>query len=252
MKAGNPDRFFVRLIMVTILIAMVSGCDRQGRHKVLTVFFTGVPPLEEEKKGETEKDNTAKMQQETKQTATQVIVYTHPLSAARLCNQCHLTTANFAMFGQKISTSSFQKGLPSPGPLVVPRQELCIKCHVDKSPAKVFAEGLRLHPISAKGDCMACHDPHQSQIPNVLLKTPREICNPCHKEAEMMPKVKDKEAHKKPGECLSCHNPHLGKDRKLLTKDYKEVKHPVSPVPGLPGSEASPGGFPRRGSTSQE
>ena len=58
MKAGNPNSLFVGLITVTIIIAVVSGCDRQSRHKMLTVFFTGVPPLAEEKKGETEKDKT--------------------------------------------------------------------------------------------------------------------------------------------------------------------------------------------------
>jgi len=241
MKAGNPNRLFVRLITVTIIIAVVSGCDRQGRHKMLTVFFTGVPPLEADNKGETEKDDTPKGQQETKQTGPKAIVYTHPLAAARLCNQCHLTTANFGMFGQKVSTNFSQKGQPSPGKLVVPRKELCIKCHKDKSDANAMREGIWLHTTAAKGDCLKCHDPHQSNIRYMLLDKPRQICIPCHKD----PKIMELAAHKEPGECLTCHNPHLGKDRKLLTKDYKEVKQPVSPLPGFP---AVPDNLPAGGS----
>ena len=240
MKAANQNRLFVPLIIVILLIAIVSGCDKHGRHKVLTVFFTGVPPLEEDNKGETEKDSAPKVQKETKQTAVKVIVYTHPLSAARQCNQCHLSTANFAMFGQKASVNYFQKGMPSPGKLVMPRKELCIKCHQDKSEAKALREGIWLHTTAAKGDCHKCHDPHQSNNQYMLLDKPRTICIPCHKD----PKIMELAAHKEPGECLTCHNPHLGKDRKLLTKDYKEVKQPVSPLPGLTGLPAVPDNLP--------
>jgi len=241
MKAGNPNRLFARLITVIIFIAVTSGCDRQGRHKMLTIFFTGVPPLEASDKGETEKDNTLKVQQEAKQTAPEAILYTHPLSAARLCNQCHLTSANFSMFGQKISPTFSQKGQPSPGKLVVPRTEICIKCHQDKSAANALREGIWLHTPAAKGDCLKCHDPHQSKYQYLLLEAPRLICIPCHSG----PKIMELSAHKDPSECLTCHNPHLGKDRKLLTKDYKEVKQPVSPLPGLP---AVPDNLPAGGS----
>ncbi len=34
------------VILAGILLAVVSGCDRGARHKVLTFFFEGVPPLD--------------------------------------------------------------------------------------------------------------------------------------------------------------------------------------------------------------
>jgi len=241
MKAANPNRLFVRLITMTIFIAMVAGCDRQGRHKMLTVFFTGVPPLEADNRAEAEKDDTPQGQQETKQTDPKASVYTHPLAAARLCNQCHVTTANFGMFGQKAAINFSQKGQPSPGKLVVPRRALCQKCHMDKSEAKASSEGLWLHTPAAKGDCLKCHDAHQSDHQYLLLEAPRQICIPCHSG----PKVMELPAHQEPGDCLNCHNPHLGKDRKLLTKDYKEVKQPVSPPSGFP---AGPDNLPAGGS----
>ena len=242
MKAANPNRFFAGLVIVTVLITLWSGCDRQSRHKVLTVFFTGVPPLEEENKAVAAKDKTPPAEDKA---APRPTVYKHPLTASRQCNQCHQSTANFNMFGRKKNLPvAFRKGEASPGPLVRPRLELCIGCHTDKSAAEALARGLWLHPTSAKGDCYACHDPHQSTNPYTLLEKPRQICIPCHQD----PKIMEIAAHKEPGGCLTCHNPHLGKDRKLLTKDYKEVRQPVSTVPGLPGLPAAPDNLPAGGS----
>jgi predicted CXXCH cytochrome family protein len=242
MKTANPNRFFGGLILVTVLISLLSGCDKQSRHKWLNVFFTGVPPLEEENEAAVEKD---KIPQDAEKAAPPPTLYKHPLAASRQCNRCHQSTANFNMFGRKQNQPvDFRKGTVSPGPLVRPRQELCIGCHTDKSAAEALARGLRLHPTSAKGDCYACHDPHQSTNPFVLLDNRQQICIPCHQD----PKVMELAAHKEPGGCLTCHNPHLGKDRKLLTKDYKEVRQPVRTVPGLPGIPAAPDNPPAGGS----
>jgi predicted CXXCH cytochrome family protein len=241
LRGVKPNRLFVCVLILAVLTTFISGCSKETKHKVLTFFFTGVPPLEEEKKDELEKDKSAKA---PKQTPTIVTVYTHPVTAANLCNECHQTTADFTLFGRRTRTASFQKGAVSPGPLVVDRKELCVTCHKDKSASEALTAGLWLHPTSAKGECYACHDPHQSTHQYILLEEPAKICTPCHKEDEMMAKVKDKEAHRQPSDCLSCHNPHLGKDRALLTKDYKEVKHPVGPIPGLPSSPELPGNLP--------
>jgi len=246
MNAKRLYMILIRMVMLSVLITSISGCDRQAKHKVLTFFFTGVPPLEEQaqKKEGAEKDKTKEVE---KKAAPQPTLYTHPLTAARLCNQCHQTTANFGLFGQKGRPFIYGKGGLAPGPLVVPRKELCTTCHKDKSAAETITEGLWLHPTSAKGDCYVCHDPHQSTSPYMLLETPQQICIPCHTD----PKVIELEAHKQPGDCLTCHNPHLGKNRLLLKKDYKEVKHPVGSVPGLPESKAVPKGLPIEGSTTK-
>jgi predicted CXXCH cytochrome family protein len=234
MKAANPNRFFVCLILVTVFIALLSGCDRQSKHKWLTVFFTGVPPLEEENNAVAEEDKAPLAEEKD---APRPTIYKHPLTASRQCNRCHRSTANFNMFGGSWREPvDFREGMVSPGPLVRPREELCIECHKDKSAAEALARGLRLHPTSAKGDCYACHDPHQSKNPYLLLDNRQQICIPCHQD----PKVMELAAHKEPGGCLTCHNPHLGKDRKLLTKDYKEVRQPVSTLPGRPGLPTVP------------
>jgi len=247
MRVVKLHRSFVCVLILAAFTTSISGCSKETKHKVLTFFFTGVPPLGEESKEELENDKST---QAPKQTPTIVKVYTHPVTAANLCSECHQTIANFTVFGRGTRTTSFQKGAISPGPLVVDSKELCVKCHKDKSASEALAAGLWMHPTSAKGDCYACHDPHQSTHQYILVKEPAEICTPCHKETEMMAKVKDKEAHKLPSNCLSCHNPHLGKNRALLTKDYKEVKHPVGPIPGLPSSQSLPKELPGGSSVS--
>jgi predicted CXXCH cytochrome family protein len=245
MNAISLNRRLICLVMVGVLITAVAGCDRHTKHKVLNFFFTGVPSLEEEEKAALEKDKTPQLEEKDAPLPT---LYSHPLTASRQCNLCHQTTANFNMFGGgSTRAASFRRGVVTPGPLVRPRNELCIRCHKDKSAAETLAQGLWLHPTSAKGDCYACHDPHQSTNPYMLLETPRQICIPCHTD----PKVMELAAHKQPGECLTCHNPHLGKNRLLLKKEYKEVKHPVGSVSGLPELQAVPKGLPIEGSTTK-
>ena len=36
------------IVIALMIFAMTAGCDKYARHKFLTFFFTGVPPLEEE------------------------------------------------------------------------------------------------------------------------------------------------------------------------------------------------------------
>ena len=252
MKKIRPNRLFIGMVVLAGLSVLVSGCSEPTRHKVLTFFFTGVPPPEEAKKSEGEPDKTLEAEQVEKESVALAPVYTHPLTAARLCNQCHQTSANFRLFSQAAGPAIFQKGGMSPGPLLVDRQQLCVDCHKDKSAAEAMTAGLWLHDTARKGDCHGCHDPHQSANRYLLLQPPEKICLPCHEEAKLLPSVQDKAAHQKPDECLVCHNPHLGKDRLLLKKDYKEVKQPVGPVPGLPDLQTLPGDLPAETSASPE
>ena len=249
MTGKSSNGLWIRMLLVGVLITAVAGCDRYTKHEVLTFFFTGVPSPEEEKKAEAEKAKALKAAATEKKAISKPKLFSHPLWAAGRCDQCHRSSANFSVPGtKKRSPAVFQKGMVSPGPLVVPRPELCIRCHKDKSVATAKKEGLWLHNTPAKGECQKCHDPHQSTQRYLLLETPRQICIPCHKD----PKIMELAAHKEPGECLTCHNPHLGKDKKMLKKDYKEVEHRLRLSPDLPGAEAPPGGLPKRGSSSSQ
>ena len=241
--------WWIRVFAVIIVITAMAGCDRYTKHDVLNFFFTGVPSPEEEEKAAAEKAKAQQAAAKKQEPIEKPVRFSHPLWSAGRCKECHQSTASFSVPGvPKRPPTVFQKGMEPPGPLVVPRQELCIRCHKDKSAVTAKEKGLWLHNTPAKGECQKCHDPHQSEHRYQLLETPRQICIPCHKD----PKVMELAAHKEPGECLTCHNAHFGKDKKMLKKDYKEVEHRLRLSPDLPGAKAPPGGLPKRGSSSQE
>lgn len=210
-----------------VLLTLASGCSRQTKHKVLTFFFTGVPPLEEEKKPVMKID----ISEVKKKIAEKVTLYSHTPWASGECDQCHKNAVKFGVPGQKKAPTVFHKGGGMPGKLILPKKELCIKCHEAMSKSKAYAEGLWLHPVTADGECNECHDPHQSKNPDMLLEKPKKICVSCHLEEDVL----DPTDVCKSEDCLSCHNPHMGKDRLLLTKDYKEVPQKVTDSQG-PGA----------------
>lgn len=111
-----------------------------------------------------------------------------------------------------------------PGPLLAGKDKLCSSCHTDKTGLRAIKDQLWLHNPTAKGDCLACHDAHQSKYSGVLHKPADQICLPCHPAD----KLAGLPMHRQGNEpCLSCHNPHMGKDRRLLKLEYQEVKQPA-------------------------
>jgi hypothetical protein len=154
------------MVVLTVLITSISGCSRQTKHKVLTFFFTGVPPLEEEKKEVGEKEKSAEETKMEKKIAPKPKkLFSHTPYALRMCDQCHQTSASFGRFRPKGSAVMVRSGLGSPGMLVVPLKELCVKCHKHMSASSVFKEELWLHAPAAQGKCTICHGSHQSAYP---------------------------------------------------------------------------------------
>ncbi len=102
---------------------------------------------------------------------------------------------------------------PQPGKktfkLVAPMKELCASCHSDKT-------GMaHMHGPAEAGDCVACHDPHQSDNPKLLVKNEDELCVDCHEDAEEFQKKPHVHAALGNG-CTTCHDPHGSEHAKLL------------------------------------
>ena len=49
----------INSIVLCVLIGSFSGCDKNTQHKILTVFFTGVPPIKDGTPVEEQKVTTA-------------------------------------------------------------------------------------------------------------------------------------------------------------------------------------------------
>lgn len=95
-------------------------------------------------------------------------------------------------------------------------QALCLSCHDEK---KVQA-GQTMHPPAVR-DCVKCHDPHQSDNPNQLLKATsgatrdENLCLSCHKIGVDVPKEGSRHAALDMG-CDTCHVTHKNGERGKL------------------------------------
>ena len=106
--------------------------------------------------------------------------------------------------------------------------EICVTCHQDKpNPLNEDKPMPYIHGIMYGKGCVACHDPHASDNPDMLLKPINELCVSCHHELEGIKRGHPVARHpvSAPSEkrrpdrkltCVGCHNPHSSPNRNLL------------------------------------
>lgn len=117
--------------------------------------------------------------------------FVHGPVGAQICTVCHAPTD-----GDKHKFA-----------LTAEKEDLCFGCHEDKRDMMLEDN---LHTPVAKGDCVGCHDPHQSANQFTLKGDGSELCYTCHDRAEF-----GKEFVHGPvavGDCNVCHNPHASEN----------------------------------------
>jgi predicted CXXCH cytochrome family protein len=220
------SRSILLVLAASLFIACGSGCDRYAKHKILTFFFTGVPPLDDGgKTAEKEKEAGKKAAEEKKRPKRRSVVkatrFSHGPYASGACYLCHQIseTGGFRGFAKEAkSAGSIAKPGIVPGKLVAPLRELCVGCHETKSPETARRNGLWVHgPVSA-GLCTQCHGPHSSPEPYLLMKKANALCLGCHAGGFIYNKV----LHEEKKECLSCHNAHVGRNSHMLMAEHRE------------------------------
>jgi predicted CXXCH cytochrome family protein len=166
------------------MAAVAVGCNTASHHKALTVFFDGVPP-----------PKAAPAASETSggahpgQPASLPAAYTeHGPYAAKACDACHNAAATNA--------------------LVVPKAELCARCHQLSQDVKY------VHGPLASGGCLLCHDPHRSRYRSLLVSDSGGFCFRCH-DSRAISRI-DEHANLD-ADCTACHNAH-GSDKKYLLR----------------------------------
>lgn len=183
------------LLIASLLLMLMAGCDQATRHKALSTLFDGVPDLPP---------------------ADQLCEdYVEELEATRMNPQDGGPTADAATpsgsthapYGEKDCGGCHKTGASNE--LLVPATELCMTCHVD------FIQGPNVHGPIAVGDCLACHLPHQSQYSSLLVKDRTEICSKCHKEARLASALHEK-VDLRGLTCVDCHGAHFGKNQYFL------------------------------------
>jgi predicted CXXCH cytochrome family protein len=120
--------------------------------------------------------------------------YVHGPIGAGVCTACHRTRTSYTP--EKHSSASFT--------IAAKGRDLCFICH--ESLQKKL-QGKFVHGPVAMGDCIACHDPHQSDAKFQMRKpTTSALCFSCHENNKT-----NKEFLHGPvaaGDCNVCHNPH--------------------------------------------
>jgi predicted CXXCH cytochrome family protein len=163
-----------------LLAAVCFGCSATTRHKVLTIFFDGVPPLEAagpEQPGAASSLSAGRLLARGE----------HGPYAAKLCGACHEAAATNA--------------------LVAPREQLCFRCHALRLDKKY------VHGPIASGGCLVCHDAHRSPNAHLLVSDSDSFCFYCHAPRN----VESIEGHEGvTGGCTECHDPHASDQQHLL------------------------------------
>jgi predicted CXXCH cytochrome family protein len=120
--------------------------------------------------------------------------YVHGPIGAGMCSVCH---------------AEARKGHPNKDKknpdfkLVAVGKALCDKCHQEK-PVDRFE--FKHTPVK-RGECIGCHDPHQSDAPKQLKKKKTsDLCYMCHKNTQQVKKFLHGPVAS--GDCNVCHNPH--------------------------------------------
>ena len=103
---------------------------------------------------------------------------------------------------------------------------LCLTCHADKNAAEIKG---KVHP-PARRDCVKCHDPHQSDNKNQLLKATsgdakENLCLSCHTIGLNVPEKGSRHAALDMG-CETCHVTHKTGEPGKIEFDYHLTKAP--------------------------
>lgn len=122
--------------------------------------------------------------------------FQHPPFAAAECDSCH--------------------GSDKPGAddLSDEAPQLCFNCHDP-------FEGPYAHSPASLGQCLICHNPHESDNQFFLNEPVPDLCYLCHDQMERKMKNEENVTHA-PAEddCTGCHNPHVSDiNQKFLKKE---------------------------------
>lgn len=166
-------------VTVLLFLFLLCGCGEKARYPVVRFFFDGVPVP-----GETKDEGKVEEKPEIHKAK---IAVEHGPYAAKQCDGCHVAGSNM---------------------LVVPKDELCLRCHV------LDIKKKNIHGPLASGGCKVCHRPHLSLYSYLLVSEPKEFCLYCHKAEDVLrnPVHKTMEA-----QCTACHYAH-GSDKAYLLK----------------------------------
>lgn len=115
----------------------------------------------------------------------------------------------------------------------------CRDCHADLIEA-AQAPDSGVHAPIAEGQCISCHNPHESPRPNLLRTTAEQMCVDCHAPEALA--EADHPASVVRADCLICHKGHSSERPNLLRTfevDEREQSQPQPPKDQAPAGSAA-------------
>lgn len=180
------------LLLLSLAIILLPGCDSHTRHKTLTFFFTGVPPLAEDIAKIEEKTAQDQLNNEPQAAAVE-IRSAHSYFTQRKCLKCHKSTMPIVSGGSGRTSRRVREPASDTGKSSDPSAielGICVNCHENPFQAARAGEPRNHAPVG----CSVCHLPHQSEYPKLLRNEAAKICTMCHLDA----KLSGKDFHQAP------------------------------------------------------
>lgn len=169
---------------------LLCSCDEVERHRALTFFFDGVPPLSGRRIAPGPPGTNV-----VEATAGSQTGGWHVHKPLGNCTECHGS--------RQRQTSSRQVQLVASVP------SLCYKCHQGYASLEGWVHG----PV-AVGECLLCHEPHKSRNEFLLVKPVPDLCFGCHESQSI--RLIEGHARDSYGHCNNCHEGHSGATKSLL------------------------------------
>jgi len=98
------------------------------------------------------------------------------------------------------------------------KEELCFGCHEGKRDMMLEDH---LHTPVADGNCVGCHDPHQSDYQFTLKGNAADLCFNCHKKNSFS--MDFVHGPVGVGDCNACHNPHASANAFQLVSPPEDI-----------------------------
>jgi predicted CXXCH cytochrome family protein len=210
---GALPRICLILALGFTLAILGCGLTPSQRHKLLTIFFEGVPPLD----GPPPAPAEARPPRPDADSGgpPKVILSWHPPYKDKACNACHIFTSSSNAFSRQIISA--KSIILKPVPI------LCFSCHPDKAPTPEELDGAWMHGPVAAGACTFCHNPHKTDTSFLLNTKPiRNLCQRCHESGQMH--LGDAAPMGENQNCEECHTGHKGSTLRFLRNS---CNHPL-------------------------
>jgi len=137
-------------------------------------------------------------------------------AAAGSCATCHGTVAKHTVLHPKV-TECESCHVPKARDAHAFNDKTCTACH-----QMVKANDKFVHGPVAAGECLACHDPHGSDEPQLVRMFGSDLCQRCH--VDMKARLAEKRFTHAPvkEDCATCHNPHASPSKYQIRNDSAE------------------------------